>query len=928
MKLFVSIYDDARLLSRFLAHYRSAGVTEFFIAVAPALKSAAAQAAAGFEVTLLETPDVQDSFTGGAVAVTEMRRRFQGLSEWVVIVDLDEFVEFPGDISGIIDAADREGANVVRAIMWDRFSRDGRLVSFEPRGDLRHAFPIRARFIKDVMQGTDYKGVLVKGVLESLVAHHEFADQQVASQVLDLSHYKWFDGAIERVGRAHRMLSDAGRSWTDEYQRVLDHYATYGRFAWEEFGGELDPLCAAAEETAAALVEPVSPPPLAAVIETSAVIPGWTRGGDAAAVAAASFALGADAVIVEIGVFLGCCTVLLAGARRLRGNGVVHCVDPFDASGDAFSLPYYREILDSLGAGSLRQHFDANIAHAGLAEWIAVHPGRATDIAAGWSQPIDLLLLDGDQSPEGARAAYQAWEPLLKPGGTIVLRNTRPRAYAAGHDGHRRLAVEEIVAENYVDIRQIEDTTVARKRERRAGAAAPAKERMPRVHLYAQCWNDAPMLPYFFRHCDPVVERYVIFDDGSSDQSREILAAHPKVELRRFVRSDPTSFALSEQALSNEFWKESRGSADWVIVTDIDEHLYHAAMPDYLRACGNCGVTLIPALGFQMIGEELPGGPERLCDAVRRGAPFDDMMKISLFRPGEIEEINFELGRHRAAPVGNLRVPHRDELLLLHYKYLGLTATQTRHAQLQARLGETDVASRWGYQYEWSPAELAAHWQSFAKRMVDVRGMPSEIYPLPRWWLPGMRTAAVNGRDVAAEPGDRLKLSPAASKESFAAMEAEPSPPGARPQSYRTHFLYIADALRRTPHRVDAEPDFFEFHGNDLFLHPPAAGSTYVTAHDIAPGAVRAVCLCAFSLDEKSASPVRFRLLLADMRQTLINEVVIQPGETREIQLFLNDFDAPLSFELSTELADGSGNNYCAWATIREPRIQYLLFGS
>ena len=93
--------------------------------------------------------------------------------------------------------------------------------------------------------------------------------------------------------------------------------------------------------------------------------------------------------------------------------------------------------MDSLGGGSLRNHFDATIAGAGLGDCVEVHEGRAADIAANWTQPIDLLLLDGDQSPEGARAAYEAWEPYLKPTGILVLRNTGARDYAEGHDGHR-----------------------------------------------------------------------------------------------------------------------------------------------------------------------------------------------------------------------------------------------------------------------------------------------------------------------------------------------------------------------------------------------------------------------------------------------------------------------------------------------------------
>src|SRR5438105_4171468 len=96
-----------------------------------------------------------------------------------------------------------------------------------------------------------------------------------------------------------------------------------------------------------------------------------------------------------------------------------------------------------------------------------------------------------------------------------------------------------------------------------------------KIDLYALCWDDAGMLPFFFRHYDRFVTRYFIFDDGSTDGSLSMLQNHPNVEVHRFVRSDPASFALSEQVLSNECWKASRGAADWVIVTDIDEHLYH-----------------------------------------------------------------------------------------------------------------------------------------------------------------------------------------------------------------------------------------------------------------------------------------------------------------------------------------------------------------
>src|SRR5205085_2478480 len=130
------------------------------------------------------------------------------------------------------------------------------------------------------------------------------------------------------------------------------------------------------------------------------------------------------------------------------------------------------------------------------------------------------------------------------------------------------------------------------------------------------------MLPFFFRHYDPFVDHYVLFDDGSTDSTLSLLASHPKVEVRQFVWSDAESFAYSEQSLSNHCWKESRGVADWAIVIDIDEHLFHPSMRRYLETCSQNGTTFIPALGFQMISDDVPAPKETLCQSRVFGAPW------------------------------------------------------------------------------------------------------------------------------------------------------------------------------------------------------------------------------------------------------------------------------------------------------------------
>ena len=94
-----------------------------------------------------------------------MRELAQGPEEWVVIVDLDEFVEFSEPVNDLARKVEVEGGNIARGIMYDRFAIDGQLKAFTTIRTGPALFPVRARFRRVVMGGNEIKGVLVKGAL-------------------------------------------------------------------------------------------------------------------------------------------------------------------------------------------------------------------------------------------------------------------------------------------------------------------------------------------------------------------------------------------------------------------------------------------------------------------------------------------------------------------------------------------------------------------------------------------------------------------------------------------------------------------------------------------------------------------------------------------------------------------------------------------
>ena len=229
------------------------------------------------------------------------------------------------------------------------------------------------------------------------------------------------------------------------------------------------------------------------------------------------------------------------------------------------------------------------------------------------------------------------------------------------------------------------------------------------IHVYAICWNEEKMLPYFFKHYDNIADQYFIFDNDSTDNSLSMLRSHPKVITDRFEIKG-NSVLKSAQDLFNQFWKKSRGKADWVIICEADEHLFHPNLRTYLQECTSKGITLVVPTGCNMVSDTFPNSNQLLYETVRYGVRNEWFDKPQIFNPNAIQEINFSPGRHAALPVGNVVKPPKSEVLLLHYKSLGLDYVNSRHSELKQRLLEGDIANGWGSHYLFDEQK---NWQVF-----------------------------------------------------------------------------------------------------------------------------------------------------------------------------------------------------------------------
>ena len=245
------------------------------------------------------------------------------------------------------------------------------------------------------------------------------------------------------------------------------------------------------------------------------------------------------------------------------------------------------------------------------------------------------------------------------------------------------------------------------------------------IHLYTVCKNEVELIPHFLKYFEQFVSKIVVFDNQSTDGSRELLLQHPLVTVigyntKGVLRDD------IHMLIKNSVWQESKGKADWVIATDLDEFLYHKDLLSYLEDSKKQGYTILKTTGFNMIADRYPTADTCITKQVKFGAYSERFSKNVLFDPNKIEQMNYSPGGHFTEPMGAVNYRVSEGLYLLHYKYLGGIE------RLQQRWNEVGVAlSAINEQYSWGirrkqPEILASRYDYVKSNAINIIDTNSE----------------------------------------------------------------------------------------------------------------------------------------------------------------------------------------------------------
>jgi predicted O-methyltransferase YrrM len=198
----------------------------------------------------------------------------------------------------------------------------------------------------------------------------------------------------------------------------------------------------------------------------AAGIEGWLSEAQGRALYAAAAACSGRGAIVEIGSWKGRSTVWLAHGAARAGQ-VVRAIDPHVGSREN----PHEHTLDA---------FRANLERAGAAPFVEPLVMTSAEAARALTGPVELLFVDGDHSPEGARADADIWLPRVLEGGTVMFHDVATSGYA----GPRRVFQQRICRSvEFHRIRRVGSMGIA-ERTRARSALESLRARLFDLRLY------------------------------------------------------------------------------------------------------------------------------------------------------------------------------------------------------------------------------------------------------------------------------------------------------------------------------------------------------------------------------------------------------------------------------------------------------------
>ena len=218
------------------------------------------------------------------------------------------------------------------------------------------------------------------------------------------------------------------------------------------------------------------------------------------------------------------------------------------------------------------------------------------------------------------------------------------------------------------------------------------------IHAHILAFNEEKILPFTLDYYSNICDKIYIYDNMSTDSSDEIYKRYPKVTVIKWNSNNEINERNYLNIKNNGYKLSREDNADWVIVCDTDEFLYHPRLLEKLEHYKNEGITVPKIDGHDMVSESFPEyDGELITKKIKTGSEvYPPFCKNIVFNPKI--DAKFGIGGH-SFQSNNTINSSSPELKLLHYKFLGVEYVENIYKSRMERLSEFNKQHKFGEHY-------------------------------------------------------------------------------------------------------------------------------------------------------------------------------------------------------------------------------------
>ena len=258
------------------------------------------------------------------------------------------------------------------------------------------------------------------------------------------------------------------------------------------------------------------------------------------------------------------------------------------------------------------------------------------------------------------------------------------------------------------------------------------------ILIITLCWNEEDILPFVLQYwCDMRSKlkgnlKAIVYDNGSTDSSVEILSKYDWIEIKPFDTGNKKDNDAHKD-LKNKCWKEYKNYYDLIIVCDIDEILYLSNPEATISKMKDGGYNILATPWYALCEDSKPQYEEgkllhTLCTKFYKQKSnhmkgYETVCKFNIFDPKLVNDMGWSVGNHIAHITPNKKILtiNKEEGFCLHIcAGFGYEYKYNRNQLQQNRLSDKNKQKGYSRQYNYDLEKVKMNYKEHQRESFNI----------------------------------------------------------------------------------------------------------------------------------------------------------------------------------------------------------------